>query len=394
MRFLKGIASDRSKLLIAYVMISQFIFFLADYYKFFPNPSFFLIDYRHSIDFPQFWDTDPPFYSILPFDTVICLIFKYLSLHHLNFLILFLLVPYFHAIFCFTKIFVQKWDLLSRVILLSLLSMPNLIGIYVGHFAVLAAIAAFYCAAGVVQKKGALVFLSLLFIVCLKFNFMPILLAPHLYQSKNIFRLDVVKTIALQVGLFIFLQLACFYVVSHFYPDYTLQKILNSFGAYSSDYIQGVGGFEFRYWLGSFSKVFVYMFDFSYLSGYIFVAASYVFFGLAAAVIYLRESRVILTFVFVLLCLYLNLATSIYWYSLLLPFFVYFVSCRDGFRAEVLLLAALLFPKPALIESYLLYDNFFTFIWISFYLTWKITAGRQTNVRFGGLVAKFARGAQ
>lgn len=391
MPYLKQIVSDRSKLLTAYVIMSQLIFFLCDYNKFFPNASFFLIDYRHSIDFPQYWDSNPPFYSILPVDTVICLIFKYLNLHHINFLISFLFVQYFHAIFSFTKIFVQTRGLMCRVLFLTLLSIPNLIGIYLGHFAVLGEIAVFYCAIGLVQKRSALVFFSSLFIICLKFNFMPLLLAPHLYQSKNIFRLDVVKTIALHLGLFILLQLACFYAVSYFYPDYTLQKILNSFGAYSSDYVQGVGGFEYRYWLGSLGKVVVYMFGFSYFSGYIVVAVSYIFFGLAAAVIYCRDSRLLITFVFVLFCLYLNLATTFYWYSLLLPFFVYFVSRRDCFGAEILLLSALLFPKPLLLEPYVVYDNFFTFLSISVYLIWKIIVGPQSD---SSCIAPFSKSAQ
>ena len=365
-------------------MISQLMFFLADYYKFFPNASFFLIDYRHSIDFPEFWDTNPPFYSILPFDTVICLIFKHLNLYNLNLFILFLIVPYFYAMFSFIKIFVHERGLMSRLLLLSLLSIPNLMGIYLGHFAVLGSIAAFYCAIGIVQKRQALIFFASLFIVCLKFNFMPLLLAPHLYQSKNIFRLDIVKTIARQVGLFILIQLVCFYAVSYFYPDYTLQKILNSFGAYSADYVQGIGGFEFRYWLGSLSKVVVYLFGFSYFGGQALVAVSYIFFGFAAAVIYLRESRLIVTFVFVLLCLYLNLATTFYWYSLLLPFFIYFISRREGFGAEALLLATLLFPKPMLLESYVVSDNFFTFLAISIYLMWKTIAGRQSDASCSG----------
>jgi hypothetical protein len=389
--FLKQIISDRSKLMMAYVIVSQLIFFFADYYKFFPNASFFLIDYRHSVDFPQFWDTNPPFYSILPFDTVICLIFKYLNLNHLNFLIIFLIVPYFHAVFSFTRIFVDAWSLILSLLFLTLLSLPNLIGIYLGHFAILGEIAVFYCAIGIVQKRNTLSFLASLFIVCLKFNFMPLLLAPHLYQSKNIFRLDVIKTIALQFGLFMLLQVVCFYIVSYFYPDYTLQKILNSFGAYSADYVQGIGGFEFRCWLGSLSKIVVYMFGFSYYGGHIFVAGSYIFFGLAAAAIYWRGGRLIITFVFVLLCLYLNLATTFYWYSLLLPFFIYFFSRREGFGAEALLLATLLFPKPVLIESYILYDNFFTFLSISIYLMWKIVAGSQSETSCSTPLVKLRR---
>ena len=391
MTFLKQIISDRSKLLMAYVIVSQLIFFFTDYYKFFPNASFFLIDYRHSVDFPQFWDTNPPFYSILPFDTIICLIFKYLNLNHLNFLIIFLIVPYFHAIFSFTKIFVSVRSLITRVLFLTLLSLPNLIGIYLGHFAVLGSIVVFYCAIGVVKNRQTLVFFASLFIVCLKFNFLPLLLAPHLYKSKNIFRLDVVKAITLQFGLFMLLQVMCFYVVSFFYPDYTLQKILNSFGAYRADYVQGMAGFEFRYWLGSMSKIVVYMFGFSYFSGQIFVAISYIFFGIAAALMYVRSSRPIVAFVFVLLCLYLNLATTFYWYSLLLPFFIYFVSRREDFVSETLLLVTLLFPKPMLIESYILYDNFFTFLSISIYLIWKIVAISQSEASCSAPLLKLGR---
>ena len=377
--------------MIVYLIILQAIFFLCDYYKFFPNATFFLIDYWHSIDFPQFWDINPPFYSILPFDTVICLIFKYLNFHHLNFLVIFLLVPYFYAIFSYTKIFVHPRGLMLRVLFIALLTIPNLMGIYLGHFAVLGTIAVFYCAIGAVQKRSMMIFFASLFIVCLKFNFMPLLLAPHLCQSKNIFRLDVVKTLALQVGLFILIQLACFYVVSYSYPGYTLQKIVNSFAAYSTDYVQGVGGFGFRYWLGSLSKVVVYLFGFSYFGGQIFVVFSYIFFGVAAAFIYLHSSRLVVAFVFVLLCLYLNLATTFYWYSLLLPFFIYFVSRRKGFGVETLLLATLLFPKPLLIESYIVYDNFFTFLSISIYLMWKTVAGSQSEASGSAPLSKLGR---
>jgi len=49
---------------------------------FLPSWNFLLVDFYNSIDYPNFWDTNLPFYSILPFNTLICIIFK--NLYSIN----------------------------------------------------------------------------------------------------------------------------------------------------------------------------------------------------------------------------------------------------------------------------------------------------------------------
>lgn len=366
------ISRNCSVSLLAYVAILQLIFFYVGYYKFFPGASLFLIDYRHAIDFPDYWNKDVPYYSILPFDTLICIIFKYINSLGMNYLLLLIGLAYIHSAYCFSRLFSNNTSALLRAILVVVLASPNLIGVFTGHFAVLYTIAVYYCGAAIVKNKGVVIYILSLVIVCLKFNFMPLLLAPHLYQSRNIFRLSVIKVIFSQILLFLLVQTLCFYVISYFFPEYSLQKILSAFTAYKNDYVQGLGGFDFRYWLGSLGKTMTYLFGLSPERGFLVVVCSYLFFSVAGVILCFKKSRVLSTFIFILLVLYLNLATTYYWYTILLPFLVYFVLRCRHFQLEIFLLMIVLFPKPMFFDNYTVHDNFVVYLTIFSYLLWRL----------------------
>ena len=152
----------------------------------------------------------------------------------------------------------------------------------------------------------------------------------------------------------------------------SLQKIISAFTAYKNDYVQGLGGFDFRYWLGSIGKTITYLFGFSPDRAFFVVAASYFFFLIAGVILCFQKSRVISTFIFVLLALYLNLATTYYWYTILLPFLIYFVLRCHHFKIEILLLVIVLFPKPMFFDNYTVHDNFVVYLTIFGYLLWRL----------------------
>ena len=289
------------------------------------------------------------------------------------FIPIFILVSvYLFGMIAFLK--TTQESLFSRILLFSilLLTIPVNLGIFLGNIAVLFGIITFFWARFLVNSNNTKLSLSTLAMICIKFNFAPLCIAPLIYETKNILSLRCLKLIFLYGISFLLMQTLCFFIIRFYYPDYSLNKIYLSFVDYKKVYIAGGSGFDLRCWLGSTYSILVNKFAFVSSTAFFLIASSYIYILSIGIILALYNSPITRCFVFILLVLYLNLSTSIYWYTILLPFYVYFIISPKKYLLEILLMTVLLFPKPVYGNEYFIYENLISYIAIMLYFSFKL----------------------
>lgn len=337
---------------------------------FLPSLDFLLIDFIHSIDYPTFWDSNPPFYSILPFNTLICIIFK--KLYSINKLLPFVIVVVTLVKAMFIIYDNLKFDNIVNKLLYTILFLflsPVTLALYTGNIAILTIPIILLIITSIENKNIFLLYISVSLLICLKFNFLPLFLFINILLNKTKFK-DIFNTLLIIIFLFLLFQIVTFQIVSFYDSQYRFEKIIQSFYAYRKDYIAGAAGVEFRYWF--FSYFFKLIKKFQDYKIEVFVIYAVFILGLIYSLfhIYFKSDLLIKLFLLIFIVLYFNLATTLYWYCILVPF-LYLFLLKNEYKLELILLIVLMTPKFLFIKNYPIYDSALVLIAVLFYIFLK-----------------------
>lgn len=346
------------------------IFLLSGFYGFMPGKSFLLIDYYNSINFPEFWNQNSAFYTVLPFNTLICIAFKKISEHST---IAPIIIGVIVAVCAVLAISLSKFENPTAFkATVAILNIPFLLGIYTGNIAVLFTFACFILLPRVLLSEDRFCLRNRFpfVIICLSlFKINLIVLVFYIFYLRGRSLIDFLRVTLKLILVYFSIQLLSFYLVLFFDDTYSIHKILDGFISYTGDYIRGSAGFDYRCWVGALYNAFK-SFGIDTIYALFIIVVSYILMALSFFTNEKRMSLIQSLFAFSLLVFYLNVSMTLYWYTFFVPFLLFFLRKGSDYIFEIIVLTILLLPVPIVSKYYTAYSTIIYFVTISSYFAY------------------------